>query len=78
MSDTATNETRLHVEGMSCGGCVRSVTAILARTLGMEREDVEVDLDAESATIHGLPDPDKLTEAIERLSTKGFEARPVS
>ena len=63
----------LKVEGMSCGGCVRSVRAILAKTLGVAKDAVEVDLEAAKATV---PDVDEsaLSVAIDKLAGQGFAA----
>ncbi|MFT4624750.1 MAG: uncharacterized membrane protein YraQ (UPF0718 family)/copper chaperone CopZ [Myxococcota bacterium] len=48
----------LPVDGMSCGGCARKVTAGLSAAAGVE--DVQVDLEAKTATVRGsqLRQPD--------------------
>ena len=46
----------LKVEGMSCDGCVRSVRAILAKTLGVDRD----------------ADADALARALTKLDAQGF------
>ena len=45
------NSIHLEVQGMSCGGCVKNVTAALARVPGVST--VDVDLQAGRATITG-------------------------
>ena len=42
---------RLEVQGMSCGGCVKSVTAALTRLPGVST--VDVDLPAGHVTVNG-------------------------
>lgn len=64
----------LHVEGMTCGGCVRSVQRVIAKQTGLDAEQVNVELDSKSARFEGSPpDTDKLIEA---LRAAGFEATP--
>ena len=65
----------LQVEGMSCGGCVSSVKRILARQLGLEPDDVEVDLDGRRARIPDDSDAAKLDEAFTKLEKAGFPTR---
>ncbi len=64
----------IDVSGMSCEGCVKSVTTALIAVAGVEQ--VEVSLPSGRAAV--ICDPslvslDRLTEAIEAA---GFEARP--
>ena len=76
------NTIHLEVQGMSCGGCVKSVTAALTRVPGVST--VDVDLQAGRATVTGdLPQggdplvlastaagyPAKLTSAAAALPT---------
>lgn len=71
-----TNETiELEVEGMSCQGCVRSVRAILSKSLQIEREAVEVDLEAGAARFPFAGEAGAIDEAIAHLGKQGFEAR---
>ncbi|QED26368.1 heavy-metal-associated domain-containing protein [Microvenator marinus] len=64
----------LHVDGMTCGGCVRSVQRVIAKQTGIEAEKVTVDLESKSARFEGNPpDTEKLVEA---LKAAGFEAKP--
>ncbi len=54
------------VEGMSCGGCVKSVTAALSGVEGVG--EVNVDLDAAQATVQFDPaktSPEALHQAVE-------------
>ncbi len=68
------NEIVLNITGMSCGGCVSSVEAVLTAQPGVNR--VEVDLAAGTARIQFDParsTPDTLAQAV---SAAGFTARP--
>jgi len=58
----------LPVEGMSCGGCVASVTRALQQVPGVT--EVQVDLDAKQATVSGTADRAAVVAAIEDA---GFE-----
>lgn len=61
----------LHIEGMSCGGCVRSVDTALRQVPGVAR--VQVDLAAASATVEGEELlPELLIEAVEAA---GYDVR---
>ncbi len=51
------------VSGMTCGGCVRSVTRALEQALPGAK--VEVSLDAATAKVEGQHDPAKAKAAIE-------------
>lgn len=54
----------LRIEGMSCGGCVRSVDKALRQVPGVS--DVQVDLGAGAAAVEGDDLlPELLTEAVE-------------
>ncbi|WP_016687505.1 heavy-metal-associated domain-containing protein [Neisseria sicca] len=56
----------LNIEGMTCGGCVKSVTRILENTQGVV--NAEVSLENKNAVIEFDPaktNPDALIEAIE-------------
>ena len=65
----------LEVQGMSCGGCVKSVTAALTRLPGVST--VDVDLPAGHVTVNGdLPQGgDPLVLA---LSAAGYPAKLTS
>ncbi|MCA9567300.1 MAG: heavy-metal-associated domain-containing protein [Myxococcales bacterium] len=54
-------KTIYRVEGMTCGGCVRSVTNALERA-GLQ---ATVDLDSHTATVEGTHDPEKVRKAVE-------------
>ena len=57
--------TNIKIDGMTCGGCARSVTAVLAELSGMEK--VEVSLDQAMATVIFDPaklDLDAITDAV--------------
>jgi len=73
MSDTVT--TRVAVDGMTCGGCVRSVTRVVSELPGVKAVDVslsekaaKVEHDAAAVT------PAAIVAAIEGA---GFDARPL-
>lgn len=56
------------VEGMTCGGCARSVTnAIVSAIPGAE---VQVDLDTKRVSVSGEPDVGAVRQAVEDA---GFE-----
>jgi len=69
----SSDQIALHVTGMSCQGCVRSVTAIISKELGLEREQVHVDLELKRAS---FPHTDAALEPLlERLSAQGFPSQ---
>lgn len=64
--------TTLNIQGMTCGGCVKSVTNALQREDGVAK--VEVLLEKGTATVDYDPavtQPEKLVAAIDDI---GFEA----
>lgn len=66
--------TTLNIQGMTCGGCVRSVTNALQREDGVEA--VEVVLEQGRANITYDPaqiSPQQLAELVDDI---GFEASP--
>lgn len=63
--------TKLIVEGMSCGHCVKAVTEALEGVSGVESV-VEVSLEKGEATVQGAAEVAALVAAIEE---KGFDAR---
>jgi copper chaperone len=66
------NETTIKVEGMSCGGCVRSVTAALKALPGVA--DADVSLEAAQARVRYDPaavSEEQLRRAVEDA---GFDA----
>ena len=73
MSDTVT--TKFAVDGMTCGGCVRSVTRVVSELPGVKKIDVSlpdkaahVEYDAAAVA------PAAIVAAIEGA---GFDARPL-
>ncbi|HEX9390982.1 MAG TPA: heavy-metal-associated domain-containing protein [Usitatibacteraceae bacterium] len=62
----------INVGGMTCGGCVKSVTRVLSALPGMEK--TEVDLDKAMATV--TFDPTKLDRAAiaEAIESAGYDA----
>lgn len=67
MADSIT----LHVNGMTCGGCVRTVQTIIHKALDVDAVEVHVDLDEAQATFP-FPDESKLALLLEKLATRGF------
>lgn len=64
--------TTLNIQGMTCGGCVKSVTNALQREDGVSR--VEVVLEKGTATVDYDPavtEPETLVAAVDDI---GFEA----
>ncbi len=64
-------ETRLNIQGMSCGHCVGAVRDALAKVPGVDRV-VDVDLERGRATVTGDADADQLIAAV---TAAGFTAR---
>jgi len=67
-------EIRLQVDGMTCQGCVRSVTRVLEGVPGVQA--VQVSLDSGEALVRlqaGSASAARLTQAVEEA---GFQARP--
>lgn len=60
----------LNVQGMSCQGCVRSVTAIISKTLELDREQVEVSLEQAQASFPNTGAD--LAPLLEKLTAQGF------
>ncbi|HET9148445.1 MAG TPA: heavy metal-associated domain-containing protein [Acetobacteraceae bacterium] len=69
MQAGAKGVTNLSISGMTCSGCVNSVTRALSRVSGVS--DVAVDLDAGKARVSGSADPQALLAAVEKA---GYEA----
>lgn len=63
----------IEIEGMSCGGCVRSVTAALSRVAGVAVRTVEV-----GRAVVGTRDTLAMEQALDAVRDAGFEARVVS
>jgi copper chaperone CopZ len=64
-------ETRLNIQGMSCGHCAGAVRDALARVPGVDRV-VDVDLERGRATVTGNPNADQLIAAV---AAAGFTAK---
>ena len=65
--------TTLNIQGMTCGGCVNSVTRVLTGIAGVSR--AEVDLAGAKAVVEydaAQTSPDALAEAVDDA---GFEAQ---
>ena len=61
----------LAVSGMTCGGCAKSVTRVLAKVPGVAK--VDVDFGTGRAVVVGDARPDDLVAAVQGA---GYEARP--
>ncbi len=59
---------------MSCGGCVKSVTKIIARAASLETESVEVELESGRATFPDSAGVD-VGSLLEKLEAAGFPAQ---
>ena len=64
-------ETNFKIDGMSCGGCVRSVTNILKALPGVEVDSVAVG----GAQLRMDPDETVEKRVVEALKKAGFAAR---
>lgn len=64
-------ELRLTIDGMHCGGCVRRVTAALARVQDVEVREVEVG----SAVVDYDPAKVEAREVVDAVNAIGFTAR---
>ena len=64
--------TRLVIDGMSCGACVKGVTKVLSRLEGVRVKRVEIGM-AEVAYDDARVSPEDLAEA---LAAAGYPARP--
>lgn len=62
----------INIGGMTCGGCVKSVTKVLEALNGVEK--AEVDLAAASAKITFDPAEVQTAELIEAIEDAGFDA----
>lgn len=60
----------LNVDGMSCGHCVKAITAAVEPLPGVD--GVSVDLDGGTVTVTGEPDEDVVAAAIEDC---GYDVR---
>ena len=59
--------------GMSCGGCVKSVTSVVS---GLSpRLEVEVSLEEGTMRVRGEHDPDAVKDAVEAA---GFDVAPLT
>jgi copper chaperone CopZ len=63
--------TVLHIEGMSCGNCVRHATTALQSVAGVQT--AEVDLDTETAVVEHDDELDVQT-LLNAVNEEGYEA----
>ena len=69
-------KTVLAITGMTCGGCVNTVTRVLTRVPGVER--AEVDLAGGRAVVTGRASADALIGAVEAAGFGGRVAEPAT
>lgn len=62
----------LHIDGMTCGGCVKSVTRILADIDGVAK--AEVSLENKNAVIEFDPAKTNAAALIDALEDGGYDA----
>lgn len=60
---------KIRIEGMTCGGCVRSIETALKKNAKVQA--VHVNLEEKYATVEGSADPEEVVGLIENL---GFGA----
>ena len=68
-----TETTRIAVEGMTCNGCVRSVTNAVSRLPGVRK--VDVSLAGKSATVEFDPAATSAREIASAIEGAGFGAK---
>ena len=68
--------TQLHVNGMTCGGCVASVTRVLKATPGVT--DCDVNLAGKFASVTFDPAATSVDTLVARINDAGFEAAPAA
>lgn len=62
----------INISGMTCGGCVKSVTKVLEALNGVEK--AEVDLVSAAAKITFDPAKVQTAELVEAIEDAGFDA----
>lgn len=72
----AVREIRLHIEGMSCAGCVARVERALRQVSGVR--EAQVNLATASATVHADPKAVQVAQLLEAVERIGYSARPVT
>ena len=65
----------LMIEGMSCGGCVKSVTRIILKNSELAETDVTVSLEKKSATFVSALDDATILKLKNALDAAGFELK---
>ncbi len=68
-----TRTARISVEGMTCNGCVRSVTNAISRVAGVGK--VDVSLAGRSATVEYDPATTDAAKIVNAIEGAGFDAR---
>ncbi|QEY26680.1 heavy-metal-associated domain-containing protein [Neisseria zalophi] len=63
---------KINVGGMTCGGCVKSVTTVLEQLEGVNKADV--DLDSASAKVTFDPAKVQTAALLEAVEDAGFDA----
>lgn len=68
-----TTETRvINIDGMTCGGCVKSVDSALTRLNGVQ--SVDVDLEGNKASVTYDPSAVAVDAIVEAIEEAGFDA----
>ncbi|MDO4641646.1 MAG: cation transporter [Neisseria sp.] len=62
----------IHIEGMTCGGCVKSVAQVLTQLEGVDK--VEVSLENANATVSFNAAKIGISALIEAIEDAGFDA----
>ena len=65
-------ETRIHIGGMSCEGCVRNLTGVLTALAGVDR--AEVSLAAEEGVVRFDPARVSRADLVAAIEDVGFDA----
>ena len=65
---------KLKVEGMTCQGCVKSVTRVIAKQTETEESKVAVSLETKIAEFPA--NADQIAPIVAALAKAGFEASP--
>jgi copper chaperone len=77
LADTAqVHTTRLSIEGLSCGACVRPLTVALNEVTGVVH--VDVDLSKNEAVVDHLLDRVNETDLIAAINNAGYQASAVA
>lgn len=65
---------KLSVDGMTCQGCVGSVSRVITRQTELPEADIKVSLETNTAEFKDV-EADKLEKVIDALTKAGFPAK---